>query len=68
MRNIDPLDDGGQFCDRGDSYIPVIFFDNEQEENQSRAALLSASKELKLPLQMLALKKIKWKNLNLMEV
>jgi len=51
LRNIDPLDDGGQFCDRGDSYIPVIFFDNEQEENQSRAALLSASKELKLPLK-----------------
>tara|TARA_Y100001935_G_scaffold235939_1_gene220232 strand:- start:914 stop:1516 length:603 start_codon:yes stop_codon:yes gene_type:complete len=51
LRNIDPLDDGGQFCDRGDSYIPVIFFENEEEENQSRDALLSASNELKIPLK-----------------
>ena len=26
LRNIDPLDGDGQFCDRGDSYRPVIFF------------------------------------------
>jgi len=40
-RNIDPLDNGGQFCDRGSSYRPVIFVhDNQQRE---RAA---ASKEL----------------------
>ena len=26
FRNIDPLDGKGQFCDRGDSYRPVIFF------------------------------------------
>lgn len=51
LRNIDPLDDGGQFCDRGDSYKPVIFFENEKEENESRAALLSTSKELNLPLK-----------------
>ena len=51
LRNIDPLDDGGQFCDRGDSYIPVIFFDNEKEENESKSALLSASRELNLPLK-----------------
>ena len=51
LRNIDPLDDGGQFCDRGDSYIPVIFFDNEEEKNESREALLSASKELNIPLK-----------------
>merc|ERR1711934_753572 len=24
-RNVDPLDGGGQFCDRGDSYRPVSF-------------------------------------------
>ncbi len=53
LRNIDPLDEGGQFCDRGDSYVPVIFFDNEREETLSRAALLSASKELKLPIEKL---------------
>ena len=54
LRNIDPLDDGGQFCDRGDSYKPVIFFDNEEEKEKSKAALLAASKEL-----MLTLNKIK---------
>tara|TARA_Y100001968_G_scaffold333934_1_gene401367 strand:+ start:2918 stop:3520 length:603 start_codon:yes stop_codon:yes gene_type:complete len=50
MRNIDPLDDEGQFCDRGDSYKPVIFFNNELEKNKAQNTLLSASKELKLPL------------------
>lgn len=29
--NIDPLDDGGQFCDRGPSYRSAIFVSNEQE-------------------------------------
>ena len=50
LRNIDPLDDGGQFCDRGNSYKPVIFFDNEKEEQESKYALSSVSKELNLPL------------------
>ena len=51
LRNIDPLDGGGQFCDRGDSYKSVIFFDNDEEKNKSKDALLSASKELKIPLK-----------------
>lgn len=38
--NIDPLDDGGQFCDRGASYRPVIFVHNE-----AHRALAEASKE-----------------------
>jgi peptide-methionine (S)-S-oxide reductase len=29
-RNIDPLDDGGQFCDRGFSYKTALFTSNEQ--------------------------------------
>ena len=51
FRNIDPLDGKGQFCDRGDSYRPVIFFENSLEENQSNDALISASKELKVPIE-----------------
>ena len=51
LRNIDPLDDKGQFCDRGDSYRPVIFYQNSIEENQSNEALISASKELKVPIE-----------------
>lgn len=50
FRNIDPLDAGGQFCDRGDSYRPVIFFENSAEENIAKEAVLNASKELKVPL------------------
>ncbi len=51
MRNVDPLDGGGQFCDRGDSYKPVIFYKNNQEEDDARGALISASKELGVPLE-----------------
>ena len=51
LRNIDPLDGKGQFCDRGDSYRPVIFFENSLEENRSNDALISASKELKVPIE-----------------
>ena len=51
FRNIDPLDGKGQFCDRGDSYRPVIFFENSFEENQSNDALISASRELKVPIE-----------------
>ena len=46
LRNIDPLDGNGQFCDRGDSYRPVIFFEDRYEEDESRSALKSASHEL----------------------
>ena len=50
LRNIDPLDGKGQFCDRGDSYRPVIFYQNSIEENQSNNALMSASMELNVPI------------------
>ena len=51
FRNIDPLDGGGQFCDRGDSYRPVIFFDNKDDEKIASYALNAASRELSVPLQ-----------------
>lgn len=34
--NIDPLDSGGQFCDRGESYTTAIFFDGEDQEQAAR--------------------------------
>ena len=61
LRNIDPLDGGGQFCDRGNSYKPVIFFNDTNEENESRSALVNASKELAVPLNKI-LVEIKPKN------
>ena len=41
-RNVDPLDSGGQFCDRGDQYRTAIFYHDERQKrqaDQSRAAL-----------------------------
>ena len=53
FRNIDPLDGGGQFCDRGDSYRPVIFFENSDEKDEARRAILSAAKELGVPIEQI---------------
>ena len=46
FRNIDPLDGEGQFCDRGNSYRPVIFYEDLEEKDKSKNALINASKEL----------------------
>lgn len=46
-RNVDALDGGGQFCDRGDSYRPVIFTSGGAQAEQARASLLAAARELK---------------------
>ena len=51
LRNVDPLDGEGQFCDRGDAYRPVIFFNDSKEENEAKSALVNASKELGVPLE-----------------
>ena len=45
-RNIDPLDGHGQFCDRGDSYRPVIFTDGEKQAVIARDSAASAANEL----------------------
>jgi methionine-S-sulfoxide reductase len=41
-RNVDPLDDGGQFCDRGDSYRSAIFYHDEEQ----REAAVASKEEL----------------------
>ncbi len=48
-RNIDPLDSKGQFCDRGDSYRPVIFPRDESQLKKSIESLAYASTELSIP-------------------
>lgn len=45
-RNVDPLDGEGQFCDRGDSYRPVIFTADEQQATAAKASVASAASEL----------------------
>lgn len=37
--NVDPTDDEGQFCDRGDSYRPVIFAHNETQQKAAEASI-----------------------------
>lgn len=37
-RNVDPLDGGGQFCDRGDHYRAAIFAGSEDEHRAARAS------------------------------
>jgi len=54
FRNIDPLDGKGQFCDRGDSYRPVIFFEDANEQDVAKNAIVSASNELRVPLEKMS--------------
>jgi len=51
-RNVDPLDSGGQFCDRGSQYRPVIFYHNEDQKRLAEAskAALEASGRFKQPI------------------
>jgi len=48
-RNVDALDGGGQFCDRGSSYRPVIFTSGGEQQQQAKASLQAAAKELRQP-------------------
>lgn len=45
-RNIDPFDGGGQFCDRGASYAPVIFVVNATQRRQAEESLQAVGREL----------------------
>ncbi|MBC6438583.1 MAG: peptide-methionine (S)-S-oxide reductase MsrA [Rhodobacteraceae bacterium] len=46
LRSIDPLDAGGQFCDRGVSYTTGIFVTSPDERRIAEAALTEASRDL----------------------
>jgi peptide-methionine (S)-S-oxide reductase len=48
-RNVDPFDGGGQFCDRGSSYRPVIFTAGGEQANQAAASARQAARELQRP-------------------
>jgi peptide-methionine (S)-S-oxide reductase len=51
-RNVDPYDEGGQFCDRGESYTTAIFAHTEEQKKLAEAskATLNASGPLKQPI------------------
>jgi peptide-methionine (S)-S-oxide reductase len=46
LRTIDAVDGEGQFCDRGDSYIPAIFVANEEQKKAATEAVAEAEKAL----------------------
>ncbi|WP_414477789.1 peptide-methionine (S)-S-oxide reductase MsrA [Prochlorococcus sp. MIT 1223] len=53
LRNIDPLDGNGQFCDRGDSYKPIIFTNSPTQIDAAKNSLEKASKEIGISLEEL---------------
>ncbi len=46
FRHIDPLDAGGQFCDRGHSYTTAIFYADESQKADAEAAKADAERFL----------------------
>lgn len=51
--NIDPFDNNGQFCDRGDSYKPVIFTSNQEQKRDANESQEIISVGLNIPLEQL---------------
>jgi len=47
--NVDPLDDGGQFCDRGASYTTGIFHHNEVQRQLAEQSRQQLSERYDLP-------------------
>ena len=47
--NIDPFDGDGQFCDRGNSYKPIIYTSNESQERDARESKETISLALNVP-------------------
>ncbi|MCA8882647.1 MAG: peptide-methionine (S)-S-oxide reductase MsrA [Rhodobacteraceae bacterium] len=46
LRSIDPLDDGGQFCDRGHTYAPMIFVLDDAQKAVAEDAVAQAKADL----------------------
>jgi peptide-methionine (S)-S-oxide reductase len=55
FRTIDPLDEGGQFCDRGYQYRSAIFVANAEQRRAAEAAKGQAATALKQPVATLIL-------------
>ncbi len=44
--HIDPLDGGGQFCDRGRGYVPAVFYRNPEEKKLAEESLRKVERAL----------------------
>lgn len=49
-RSIDPLDAGGQFCDRGESYTTAIFAETDAERRLAEASKAESAEILGAPI------------------
>ena len=54
--NIDPFDGNGQFCDRGDSYKPVIYTSNDAQIREVKESQDRISLALNIPLDQFKVK------------
>ena len=54
--NIDPFDGNGQFCDRGDSYKPVIYTSNQEQKRAVKESQENISLSLHIPLDQFKVK------------
>lgn len=48
-RNIDPMDAGGQFCDRGTAYLTAIFYQTEEERLMAERSKRELEESGRLP-------------------
>ena len=48
-RNVDPVDAGGQFCDRGSQYRTAIFYHNEEQRRLAEQSKGDLNRSGKLP-------------------
>ena len=46
-KNVDPLDEAGQFCDKGEQYTSAIYFANEAEKKAAEFSLKQIEEKLK---------------------
>lgn len=44
--NVDPFDDGGQFCDRGSQYLSGIFYHDEKQKELAQASKKRVAEDL----------------------
>lgn len=49
FRHVDPLDAGGQFCDRGHAYTTAVFYNSAEQFAEATAAKEAAEAELGEP-------------------
>jgi peptide-methionine (S)-S-oxide reductase len=49
-KNVDPLDDGGQFCDRGQQYRTVIYYHSDAQRRQAEVSKRKVQQLLSKPI------------------